>query len=247
MDHNASTWSRLVSLYNGNILCFEHKTLTESPIKNTIDLISQLPNEIQLDLVTHSRGGLIGEVLTRIQYGSFFDKSIQAKNINKEYDHVLKEIVELDKVIRLKKIKINNFIRVACPAGGTSLLDKKLDLWLNILLNGFKIIPFIRASAFFNLFCDFVKSVVHERTDINTLPGLEAMIPDSGFIKFINQRDRQLDETLYTITGDARSSKLYKSLINVFADAYFEEANDLVVQTDSTIRGTQKSTSDATL
>ena len=240
MDHNASIWSRLVSLYNGNVLCFEHRTLTESPIKNAIDLISQLPNDIQLDLVTHSRGGLIGEVLTRIQYGSFFDKSIQTKNIDKEFDHVLKEIAELEKVIRSKKIKISNFVRVACPAGGTSLLDTKLDLWLNTLLNGFKIIPYIRASAFFNLFCDFVKSVVHERTDIKTLPGLEAMIPDSGFIKFINQRDRNLDETLYTITGDARSSKIYKSLVSVVADAYFEEPNDLVVQTNSSTKGTQR-------
>jgi hypothetical protein len=35
----------------------------------------------------------------------------------------------------MKKIVIEKFIRIACPAGGTTLASKRLDYFLNISMN----------------------------------------------------------------------------------------------------------------
>jgi hypothetical protein len=41
----------------------EHRTLTESPIDNALALAKRLPAGAEIHLVSHSRGGLVGEVL----------------------------------------------------------------------------------------------------------------------------------------------------------------------------------------
>ncbi len=51
--------------YGSNVAAFEHRTLTESPIQNAIALVKALPARTRLHLVSHSRGGLIGELLCR--------------------------------------------------------------------------------------------------------------------------------------------------------------------------------------
>ncbi len=42
---------------------FEHRSLTESPIQNALKLARLLPVEAELHLVSHSRGGLVGDLL----------------------------------------------------------------------------------------------------------------------------------------------------------------------------------------
>lgn len=64
-EKDRTTWEKIYGAYGGRVLAFEHKTLSESPLKNTRDLLESLPEGITLDLVSHSRGGLIGEVLAR--------------------------------------------------------------------------------------------------------------------------------------------------------------------------------------
>ena len=49
--------------YGTRALAWEHRSLTESPIVNALGLVRALPAGAQLHLVTHSRGGLVGELL----------------------------------------------------------------------------------------------------------------------------------------------------------------------------------------
>ena len=55
--------------YGGRVLAFEHRSLTDSPVANALALVEQLssvvPTGTELHLVSHSRGGLIGELLCR--------------------------------------------------------------------------------------------------------------------------------------------------------------------------------------
>ena len=55
----------LFGTYHDRIYAFEHHTLSQSPIENAIDLLNKLPDNAHLHLVSHSRGGLIGELLCR--------------------------------------------------------------------------------------------------------------------------------------------------------------------------------------
>ncbi|MFL5041583.1 MAG: hypothetical protein ACJ8D0_17430, partial [Xanthobacteraceae bacterium] len=58
-------WSDLQKAYGDRIFALEHKTLTESPIQNAIEVLEKLPDNPTLHIVSHSRGGLIGELLCR--------------------------------------------------------------------------------------------------------------------------------------------------------------------------------------
>ncbi len=55
----------LRTAYGNRIIAFEHTTLTESPVQNARDLAALLPRRATLHVVSHSRGGLVGELLCR--------------------------------------------------------------------------------------------------------------------------------------------------------------------------------------
>ena len=57
--------SHLVCPYGERIYAFEHRSLTESPVANALDLVMKLPRGARLHVVSHSRGGLVGELLAR--------------------------------------------------------------------------------------------------------------------------------------------------------------------------------------
>ena len=70
--------TRLQHYFGTHIYAFEHRTLTESPIKNAIDLVKKLnaladksasTKPLQIHMASHSRGGLVAELLTRIDVG----------------------------------------------------------------------------------------------------------------------------------------------------------------------------------
>ena len=56
-------WDRLEESYGQRIYGFEHRTFSESPIENALLLARTLPANAQIDLVTHSRGGIVGDLL----------------------------------------------------------------------------------------------------------------------------------------------------------------------------------------
>ena len=56
-------WSVLQRHFSGGIYAYEHRTLSESPIENALELLAALPDGLQLSLVSHSRGGLVADLL----------------------------------------------------------------------------------------------------------------------------------------------------------------------------------------
>lgn len=59
----------LIKAYNGNVVGFDHWTLSKSPSENAKDFLRWLPKVegLQVDLVTHSRGGLVARALAELQ------------------------------------------------------------------------------------------------------------------------------------------------------------------------------------
>jgi len=109
-------WKKIQKQYKGQILAFEHPTLSKSPLENACDLIKVLPKGIKIHLVTHSRGGLIGDILARSSTINIdgkprieaFSKAeisfFKDKNRAKDLD-ALKELNKLfkDKIFRLNE------------------------------------------------------------------------------------------------------------------------------------------------
>ena len=53
----------LKALYGDRVFAFQHRSLTESPIANALALAGKIPQDAKVHLVSHSRGGLVGELL----------------------------------------------------------------------------------------------------------------------------------------------------------------------------------------
>lgn len=59
----------VVEAYDGNVVGFDHWTLSRSPSENAQAFLRALPTVggLEVDLVTHSRGGLVARALTELQ------------------------------------------------------------------------------------------------------------------------------------------------------------------------------------
>ena len=187
-------WTYITQTYNkNNILAFQHETMTKSPLQNAVELISQLPADIELHLITHSRGGLVGEILARCSDANQSDIGFSEKEV--EYltkegrDADVKYIRQLQEVYRMKRHRTGRFIRVACPSGGTTILSKRLDHFFNISLNLIGATTGLAVNPIYVATKNLLSAIIDQKNDPNVLPGLEAMKPDSPFIVVLNNQD----------------------------------------------------------
>ena len=77
--NGSDLWSEMKKNYNENILAFQHETFTKSPLQNALELFQQLPESATLHLISHSRGGLVGEIVARFcnDENGFHETSIE--------------------------------------------------------------------------------------------------------------------------------------------------------------------------
>ncbi|MDP2882149.1 MAG: CHAT domain-containing protein [Azonexus sp.] len=252
----------LTTTYGERIFGLEHRTLTESPIQNAYALLERLPEGADVHLVSHSRGGLVGEllclsgcaklaeVLTPFQIQTFFavDRSIapqmglaplsaaEEKARNAAYTADRELLVKFVALLGTKKIRVSRFVRVACPARGTTLASGRLDRWLSVL-------DYLSFTSLGNGVIggavDFMQAIVTERTDPRTLPGVEAMVPGSALTRLLNSLPAlATDADLAVIAGDIEGGdSLWNSLKVLATDWFYKNEHDLVVDTASMLGG----------
>jgi pimeloyl-ACP methyl ester carboxylesterase len=217
-------------LYGDQVYAFEHRTLSQSPIENAIELLEALPADARLHIISHSRGGLIGELLCRASADGRpafdeLDRGVFAKH---------PDGVRLDRLANLlaeKRPRVERFVRVACPAAGTTLASRRLDRYLSILVNLVGLIPALKASPVYEFITSFLLAVVKQRTDPSELPGLEAQMPESALVRVLNRPDMRVASELCVISGDIEGGGIFQRLGILATDAYYAEDHDLVVNT----------------
>lgn len=229
-------WSQLHDIYGNRVVALEHATFSASPVDNAISVLEALPKSADLHLVSHSRGGLIGELLCR---GHLVDKEKlpRAAFTDDERPLFSKEqadrLSELSDLITIKEPSVRRFVRVACPARGTTLASERLDRWLSVLTNLIGLVPAFTGSLLYGAIRDFTLAVVKERLNASSVPGLEAMVPGSPFQRLINRADVAADADLSIIKGDFEGSGILGSLKALATDLFFREDHDLVVNTSA--------------
>ena len=238
-------WRRISKAYGGRVYGFEHKTLTKSPIENARELASLLPNRSEIHLVSHSRGGLVGELLcqgARITDGDLFDDD-DLRLFDDHGDHAeisRRELAALAEVLRSKQFRIGRFVRVACPARGTTLASRRLDRYLSIILNAIGLIPPLKASQTFDFVKTLLLAVAKERIDPTELPGLEAQMPTSPLVRMLNRPDKTVDADLSVIAGDLDGRGVWGRLKTFATDLFYREDHDLVVNTSAMYGGARR-------
>ena len=147
----SSAWGVLQASFGERIFGFEHRTFSESPIDNALILAETLPAGARLCLVTHSRGGLVGDLMCLDPDDALLEELIDAWRPAPRFDDHAPgpSARELDAVaaaeqaklrrlrglLRDKKLRVERYVRVAAPARGTALLSDNLDVFLSTLLN----------------------------------------------------------------------------------------------------------------
>ncbi|MFD2824305.1 CHAT domain-containing protein [Lacinutrix iliipiscaria] len=240
----STAWSTLHETYGDNVLAFQHRTLTESPLQNAVKLSEMLPENSTIHMITHSRGGIVGDIINKYST-SDSDQAIGFSN-----DHItflekegkrekdIEAIEALNTIYRDKKIRVSKFIRVGCPAAGTKLASKRLSHILNVFSN-------LLGGVFGDILNELVAAAIETKDDVDVLPGLEAQNPESPFIKILNDPSEAnaIDgKPLAVISGNGTVSASKKGLLVILGRLFYWQRNDLVVNTDSMYLGAKRAT-----
>lgn len=199
------TMERLHEIYQGRVFAFDHYTMSEDPIQNARWFVDHLPADIRLglDIVCHSRGGLVSRILTEQQAGL---------------------------LLGARKVEVGKIVFVAAPNSGTTLADSQymgdfLDSYTNLL----NFLPSTGATEILEGIVTVVKMLAVGV--LHGLPGLQSMAPAGPFLAGLNNSPAGADR-YYAMASDYSPADpgLKAWAANRLLDRVFKNvANDLVV------------------
>ncbi len=202
------TIEALGRLYGGRMFAFDHPSLHHSPADNVQQLLAMLPpgTNVELDVITHSRGGLVA-----------------------------RELIERQPPSGVAGMRVRQTIFVAAPNRGTVLADsehgiKMLDRYTNLFTelpdNAFT----IGAEALFM----FAKLAYHGA--VRGLPGLSSMHPSGAYLGTLNgsvahAASYHAISSDFKPQGASLLARFGWSVADALVDGIFGEGNDGVVPT----------------
>jgi len=229
-------WENLKQTYGDRILALEHQTLTKSPFENAIEVIKWLPKKVQLHIISTSRGGLVGEIIAKycdIQKPGFLPE--HREQMAEDFGENI--IKKFETEISGREITIEKYIRVACPGAGTTLCSTRLDLYLNVLINGINMAFGGTTSPILSAFKKLLADVLACKARPNILPGLYVMNPNSKFIAALNHPQEVINGSLHVIAGNNKIALKPKAIITIITKLFYRGKNDWIVDTKSMSRG----------
>ncbi|MEU6986387.1 hypothetical protein ABZ946_23605 [Streptomyces sp. NPDC046324] len=199
--------------YQDRVLVFDHPTVHLDPVDNARWFLERLPTDrpLTLDLVTHSRGGLVARRLG--QEGTARAAGRPAPSVR-------------------------TLVHVATPNAGTVLADAQhLGDLLDVFTNLLGLLPDEIVTTTLEVVLEVVK---HCATGaLGGLGGLAAMDPASSALTDLNAAPVPTVGTVRAITSDyspADGAGLAIRALNRLVDQLFGVGNDLVVPTDGVHR-----------
>jgi hypothetical protein len=204
------TMQALCDHYQGRFFAFNHPSLHHDPQANVQAFLDALPGDAQLDLdiMTHSRGGLVGRELV---------ERLSALNAQG------------------RQVRVHKALLVASPNQGTILSDPRngLDL-LDRYTNALTHLP----DNAYTLTIEGILMVVKLLGvgALTGLPGLRCLLPGGDYLNALNAA-AQHGTTYYAITADytpaapALLARLGRLVQDKFVDSIFGAENDMVVPT----------------
>jgi pimeloyl-ACP methyl ester carboxylesterase/CHAT domain-containing protein len=226
----------LFSRYKNRVYGFDHATLGPSPISNALALANALPKGAKLHLLSHSRGGLVAEVLARACGEDALSDTELALFEGEPYAAHKRDLQALVALVRQQNLKVERLVRVACPAHGTLLASKRLDAYLSVLQWGLELAGVPVAPQL----VDFLNQVACRRADPVELPGLEALMPTSPVVAWLNNREDTIAGDLRVVAGDVQGDSVVSWVKTLLSDGFYWTDNDLIVQTRSMYGGTPR-------
>jgi hypothetical protein len=193
--------------YEGRIFAFDHFTLSQDPKQNVNWFIDQMPGDVNLDIdiICHSRGGLVSRVLNEKQS-------------------------ELS--LGSRSVRVGNIVFVGSPNAGTLLADgEHMGDFIDTYTNLINFLPDAGVSDVISGIVTVAKSLAVGA--VGGLKGLQSMKPEGDFNQWLNGGDRAGETRYIALSSDYTPSAAgLTSVKNRLMDLVFKSANDLVVPTD---------------
>ncbi|MEM9836663.1 MAG: hypothetical protein AAF828_09185 [Bacteroidota bacterium] len=203
----------LEQAYEGRIFAFNHPSLHANPAGNIQELMTMLPPDMRgkdVDIVTHSRGGLVGrELMAHTQAGTS------------------------------PGLKVNKAILVAGPHQGTILTKPEhwislMDTYTNLLLK----LPDGPITIILESIISLIK-IIGGNT-VSALPGLQSMLPKGNYLNDLGSRslgNAQLYTmgARYLPMGDNLVGIVKSLALKVVLKKLFGEDSDMVVPTGGSL------------
>ena len=246
-------WRALRHRYPNRVLAYAGATMTVSPVANAIELVERLPERAVIDIVSYSRGGLIGELLAApaapLNMRALDALAARADARDPRWrtaiDLLQRELTQLHALLRERRVTVRNHFRVATPLLGTPLAGRRLDRWLSFALGALGALTPLGADPAYGFFKRTALEIVRRKGDASMLPGLAAMDPDAPLVRALAQReppevralsrpDAGATRTL-AVAGDVEGGGFLGRLAAAAADLFFGEPNDLVVPTGAMV------------
>ncbi len=192
--------------YGGRVFAFDHPTLSVDPRQNVEWFFANLPDaaRLQVDIVCHSRGGLVARMLAE-----------------RENEFSLGS----------RSLAVRRLVFVATPNAGTILADGKymsdfLDTYTNLL----NFLPDNGVTEVFEGLIEVGKQVAVGMLD--GLDGLQSMLPGGKFLQALNRGARD-DKRYFALSSNYEPTVPgWKAwAVNRLLDKIFAAENDLVVPT----------------
>ncbi|TXE07830.1 CHAT domain-containing protein [Gelidibacter salicanalis] len=242
-DHN-DAWDKIIDIYDDRILALEHYTLSLNPLQNALDFLNDCPKGCSIDIISHSRGGLIADILAKCDHRNtivgFSSTEIGILSSDENEEKNLQLLNLINEIARIKRITINKVVRVASPASGTTILSRRVDHFFNLFLNAV-VLAFGAGNPIYHSVKAFLLELVSQKENPLVLPGLNAMMPESLFQKMMNSSETTVVSDLYNIAGDADAGGLnFSSLKVILANLFYQSENDLVVDTKRMEHGVKR-------
>lgn len=213
MFKNQDFVNHLNNFYQGRVFAFNHPSLHVGPAGNIQRLQELLPPEMRgkaVDIITHSRGGLVGRELC----------AQTAEN-------------------KGPGLQVDKAIFVAGPHRGTILTDKEhwmslIDTYTNLLTS----LPDNVVTILLEVLISLVKIIGGATVD--ALPGLQAMLPEGDYVKSLEQRSignttAYTMSARYLPSGDGIVGLAKSLALKVLLKGIFKEDSDMVVPTDGAL------------
>ncbi|UVS81575.1 triacylglycerol lipase [Actinokineospora sp. UTMC 2448] len=195
--------------YGGRVVAYDHHTLSVDPLANARALVSMVPPAagLRLDVVAHSRGGLVGRALCELggELGLTPDR-----------------------------FAVRTLVMVGTPNAGTALADPEhLASWMDRLTNWLQLVPDNGVTDLIDMVLTVLKQLAVGA--FRGLDGLMSMNPSGEFLAKLNACG-PVTATYHGITADYEpppGSPMARGLRDGLMDAVFGAApNDLVVPTE---------------
>jgi hypothetical protein len=193
--------------YGGRVFAFDHFTLSHDPRQNVNWLIDRLPDgtALDLDIICHSRGGLVSRLLAEKQS---------------------------ELVLGGRRIRVGKIVFVGSPNAGTILADAShmgdlIDTYTNLL----NFLPDTGVTEVLDGVIAVAKQLAVGAA--KGLPGLQSMRPGGDFAKWLNAGPRG-DTRYFALASNFTPSEpgLRRLALDRLMDRVFKTGNDLVVPTE---------------